>query len=957
MRLFLKLVCGVVFLLWSMNADAQDVQKLPDDPRIKTGKLANGLTYYIIKNAAAKGYADFCITQKVGTSLEEKEQYGMFKALEMLALRGTRNFTDSTITQYLRSVGVGNDDILFRTGKDDITYLIRNIPVRNPNTVDSALLILYNWSGSINIDEEDITNIMPALRNRLMDDWNASSRLDAAILREVFPGSPYANTPELSKIGKMEPYSSKDLRNFYYKWFRPDLQAVVIVGDIDPAALETQVKSVFSTIPKPLGGADRAYYDPPKFDGVKVVIRKDPEYNKTTVTIHLLKKPLPSGYKTTSVPYIEDYMDQAISTLLFNRIQDGIISRNLPISDVKIEQGKFMDMHQPGQFSITFQTQPGMVYAAIAYLSLELDRMAKYGFNNQEFINSREIYFRNLETLYDNRFRLGNGIFLKRALDNYLGDYSLASIEMRFEIMKEILFALNPEQLNEYANAMLGQKDNIIITCKMPQVADGEELSKERMLSSFTDALAKSPSSYLEAGVVKWPKYYTDAQPASVTSEITDPVTGAYVVILSNGATALLKKTDTSKDTVFFKGISKGGFSLMKGITLGNEKYLNEILNLGGLGDIPQPTLEKLFAYHNLSLKAEMSPNTEQIYGYAGGDNVEKLFQMIHLSLTARRADEKAFNVYKRGKVYDAMYQSLSPESVFMDSVLYYNNSNKKYVTPHSPRELNAMEYSPVLYSSRARFSNAADFVFIFAGNMDKGRFTELAVKYLGSIPGDISGKENWEVAPNYFTKGNVERRFLHQMVIPRTYVDVTLSCGMPYSIENFVLSQVFNVFLEKFYINGQIKDLAAKSRVTTKLLYYPEDIMVSESRFETDSAGAAGIVEIMDAGLDHVARSGIDPGVLEGLMKEVRSNFNKISGGNRYWLETLERRYMVGKDFHSPFLKVLEEVDTAAFREFVRRLKQQGNRVVVIMEGTTEDVKTRNLFRENKFIRDYFEL
>lgn len=957
MRLFFKLVCGFIFLLHSMNANAQDVQKLPDDPRIKTGKLANGLTYYIIKNTAAKGYADFCITQKVGTSLEEKEQYGMFKALEMLALRGTRNFTDSTITQYLRSVGVGNDDILFRTGKDDITYLIRNIPVRNPNTVDSALLILYNWLGSINIDEEDIMNIMPALRNRLMDDWDASSRLDAAILREVFPDSPYANTPELSKIGKTEPYSSKDLRNFYYKWFRPDLQAVVIVGDIDPAALETQVKSVFSTIPKPLGGAGRDYYDPPKFGGAKVVIRKDPEYNKTTVTIHLLKEPLSAKYKGTSVPYIEDYMDQAISTLLFNRIQDGIISRNLPISDVKIEQGKFMDMHRPGHFSITFQTQPGMVYAAIAYLSLELDRMAKYGFNNQEFINSREIYFRDLETLYDNRFKLGNGVFLKRALDNYLDDYSLASIEMRFEIMKEILYSLNPGQLNGYAKAMLGQKDNIVITCKMPQVAGGEELSKERMLSSFTDALAKSPSSYLEAGVVKWPKYYTDAPPVSVTSQITDPVTGAYVVILSNGATALLKKTDTSKDTVFFKGISKGGFSLMKGITLGNEKYLNEILNLGGLGDIPQPTLEKLFAYHNLSLKAEMSPNTEQLYGYAGSNNAEKLFQMIHLSLTARRADEKAFSVYKRGKVYDAMYQSLSPENVFTDSVLYYNNSNKKYVSPHSPRELNAMEYSPILYSSRARFSNAADFVFIFAGNMDKERFTELAVKYLGSIPGDISGKENWVVAPNYFTKGNVERRFLHQMVIPRTYVDVTLSCGMPYSIENFVLSQVFNMFLEKFYINGQIKDLAAKSRVETKLLYYPEDIMVSESRFETDSAGAAPIVEIIDAGLDHIVRNGIDPAVLETLIKEVRSNFNKISGGNRYWLETLERRYMIGKDFHSPFLKVLEEVDPAAFREFVRRLKQQGNRVVVIMEGTTEDVKTRNLFRENKFIRDYFEM
>lgn len=944
-------------LLLSVRGFSQDVQKLPDDPRIKSGKLANGLTYYIIKNTAVKGYADFCIAEKVGTTLEEKDQKGMFKALELLAMRGTRNFTDSTITQYLHSLGVGNSNIVFHTNPDNLIYSIKNVPVGNQNVIDSSLLILYNWLGSINIDEEDITQVMPVIKNRMMDEWDASKRMDAAIMKELYPRSSYARTPDPSGIVKMVPYSSKDLRSFYYKWCRPDLQAVFVVGDVDPNVMETRIKSVFSTVPKPLKDAERDYYTPKPLDGVRIIIQKDPEYNKTTVSINLLKEPLPEKYKKTSVPYIEEYMDNAISRLLFNRIQDGIISQNLPISNVKVEQGKFMEMHNVDKFSITFETQPNMVYAAISYLSVELDRMARYGLNNQEFINSRDMYFRELELLYDNRLKLDNGVFLKRAIKNYLHDYSLASIEMHFEIMKEIVYSITHGQLNEYAEAMVGQKENIVITCKMPQVRGSEEISKERILTSFNDALAQSPSSYLETGVVKWPKFNAQPKMATITSELTDPVNGAYVIILSNGATVVLKNTDSSKDTISFKGVSKGGFSQMNGVGLGSEQYLNDILNLGGLGDISQPTMEKLYLYHNLWTGANISPNTEELYGFADKGSAEKLFQIINMNLTGRRADEKAFNVYKRGKMYEASYHSLSPLDVFKDSVKYYNYGNKKYVVAPTIGELDAIEYSSVLYASRARFSNAADFVFIFAGNMDYQQFADLAVKYIGCIPGDVSKRENWQVVPNYLTKGNVYKRFLHRMVIPRTYIQVTLSCGMQYNLENEILSRILDKYLNGLYENGQIKNLSSKSSARVQLGYYPEEIMAACSTFETDSLKADQILPIIDYEMDNLVNHGIDSTLFYSIIYSIRHDFNEVSKGNGYWLDAIEKRYIVGKDFHSNFLKMLGEMTPDKFNGFIRNLRKNGNKVVVIMEGTTEDVNTRNLFKDNKFIKDYFDL
>ena len=203
---------------------AQDVEQLPDDPRVKKGTLANGLSYILIKNKDIKGSAHFGIAQKVGTTLENENQKGMFKMLETLTVRGTRNFTDSTITQYLKSIGLSSDDISFSTKDDDITYLIKNVPVGKGNSIDSSLLILYNWLGSINIDEEDIREEIPFVKNRLFYEWDAEKRLRCKLLEELYPDSGYADM-KYSDIEKIGNFTSKDLRNFYYTWFRPDFQA------------------------------------------------------------------------------------------------------------------------------------------------------------------------------------------------------------------------------------------------------------------------------------------------------------------------------------------------------------------------------------------------------------------------------------------------------------------------------------------------------------------------------------------------------------------------------------------------------------------------------------------------------------------------------------------------------------------------------------------------------------
>lgn len=950
-----------IMLLFAVSGRAfsqvPDVKQLPDDPRIKKGTLANGLTYYIVKNTAVKGYADFAIAQKVGTSIEQTNQKGMCKMMEFLSTKGTRNFTDSTIVKYLNSIGVDSKNIKFDTGADEIVYAIEGVPVGRQNTMDSTLLILYNWLASINIDEEDIAQTVPVLKNSLMDEWDAQKRIDDKFIKSLYPKSPYANSITIDQINGLKGYSSKELRNFYYKWFRPDLQAVFVVGDLDPAKVETQIKSIFATIPKPLKPEKRVYYTPKMVNGTQVIIGKDPEFDKTAVAIHFMRVPLLDKYKVTSVPYIESYFDDAISTLLLRRISSGIVSQNLPISNVRIERGKFMEMTNMETFSITFETLPSTVYAAISFLSGEINMLARNGFNPQEFANSRERYFRALEHVYDNRLSQSNSKYMERVMGNYLDGYSLASTEMHFEIMKEVLFSLKTSQLNDYARALLGQKEGVVISCSMPDVKGIGELSVERIQDSFVNSLSKSDYADKTGNLVRWPKFVAGDKQATFASQGTDPATGAGIYNLSNGIKVIYKQTENSADTLSFRAVSKGGLSVVRD-NYGKEieLYISDIANLSAVGGMSRSDWEKLFAYNNVQLNMRIDDHKEELYGYSGAASVEKLFHLINLYFTQRQSDYSSFDIYKKGKSYEALYRSISPVNVFEDSVTFYNSSNKRFIPTYSREYVEQMDYYKIQNTINGRFANPADFVYVFAGSVSPDVIADYVLKYLGSLS-TVTDKEEWFVTPSYPAKGKVERRFLHQMVIPRTYIDVTLSCGMQNNMENDIMGRLLQEYLSGVYANGKIKELSPKSSVSSEIDYYPEEIFICKSRFETDSAGLEQVLNHFNGVMQEMVYGGIGENTLTSLKKSLKEKIGAAMKRNGYWLDVYAGTYLLGKDFHSGYMDAVDAVTAEKLREFVDMVYRRGNMITVVMEGTSHDVNTQKLFRENQFIKEFFDL
>ena len=266
------------------------------------------------------------------------------------------------------------------------------------------------------------------------------------------------------------------------------------------------------------------------------------------------------------------------------------------------------------------------------------------------------------------------------------------------------------------------------------------------------------------------------------------------------------------------------------------------------------------------------------------------------------------------------------------------------------------MDYYKVHTAIKGRLGNPADFVYVFAGNASVDNMREYVVKYLGSLTTSHETEE-WIVNPNYAAKGKVERRFLHHMILPRAYVDVTLSCGMQNTQSNKALSGLLEEYLRRFCSKGAVKELSPKNEVAAGIEIYPEEIMVCRQRFETDSAGAQQILDLVDQRLSDVAYNGIPDEEFAAIKKDYMAKVSMQMQNGRFWVDSYMESCLQGKDLYSGLLAAVEGVTAKEFRNFVEKVSRRGNRIVVVLEGTTEDVNTQNLFRENQFIREYFDL
>ena len=936
-RLFLLVASIALFA----TANAQVPPTLPLDPKVRTGKLDNGLTYYVVKNAEPKGQAEFYIAQKVGAILEEENQRGLAHFLEHMAFNGSKNFPGNGIISYLEKIGVKfGVNLNASTGVDQTIYNISSVPVKRQGIIDSCLLVLYDWSCAISLKEEDIEKERGVIREELRTRSNAQMRMIETILPEIMPDSKYAHRLPGGLVKVIDSFTPKELRDFYQKWYRPDLQGIIVVGDIDPVAIENQIKSLFSSIPKKKDAAERVEFPVPDTKEALISVASDPEATSTDIMLMFKQDVLPKEFRPTAASLAVDYMNNMVTGMLNARLQEAAQKANPPYTFASASYGDYIVSNTKAAFDISAGAKDGEIDKALRAIVNESERVRKFGFTASEYERARANFTSRMEQIYKEREKQKNSFYVDQILNNFTTGNAMPGIEMEYTMMMQIAPSITIDQINMYAKS-LPKNENLAIAIMMPKKEGIKVPSKEDVLNIYNNALKDSVEAYKET-VSNEPLVPVAPVAGKVVNEINDPMSGAIVWTLSNGATVVVKKTDFKEDQIMFSASSRGGFSLFDKSDIVLTKVIGNMISLGGVGKFSQTDLRKVLAGKNVGISPSIGTYTEGMGGSSTPKDIETFMQLLYLNFTALRQDNEAYQAFMGRMKAQLQNAASDPMTAFSDTLQAALYNNNPYSKRMSIEMLDKIDYPRIMELGRARFANAADFTFVFVGNVDPASLKPLVETYIGSLPANKAKKENWANTGMVPAKGKLVKHFDKEMQTPKATVYTFLSGKAAYTVENLIMAdmmkQVFDMVFTKTIREEEGGTYGVG--VNMNMSFTPEEFFVFMFGFDTDVTLKEKLLKRAHLEINNVIEKGVNPADFAKITEYMQKNYTQNLRENKYWSSVITNRFVFGKDLHTTYEAALKSITLAKLQNFIKATISQGNELEVIMSGKAAEKK-----------------
>lgn len=933
----------VTTLAISVFASAQMPQKLPVDPKVRTGVLENGLTYYVVQNAEPKGQAEFYIAQKVGSVLEEDNQRGLAHFLEHMAFNGSEHFPGNGIISYLEKIGVKfGVNLNAGTSFDQTIYNISSVPVKRQGIIDSCLLILRDWSNSISLTDEDIEKERGVIREEFRTSSNAMLRMIEKMMPEIIPGSRYAYRLPIGTLDVINNFTPKEIRDYYHKWYRPDLQGIVVVGDIDPAAIEAQIKTLFGSIPKPVNPAVRMDILVPDTKEALISVGTDPEASSTNVQVMYKNNVLPKVMRETSAGLVMDYMNFLVTNMLSARFQELSQKADAPFTFAQASYGNycFGITQTKDAFTIGAGAKEGKLNETLKMIINEAEKVRRYGFTPSEYDRAKATYLSRLEQIYKEKDKQKNSYYVNQLVDNFINGNAIPGIETEYAMMQQIAPAITVENVNEYAKT-LPKDENLAIAVMMPQKEGLKVPSKDELMAVYQSALKETVEPYKET-LSNEPLVPVAPKAGKIVSEVKEPMSGATIWNLSNGATVVVMKTDFKDDQILFSATSRGGFSLIDKSEIPATKVMSEVATLGGFGNFNATDLKKVLAGKNVSLRTSIGMNSEGISGSSTPKDIETFMQLLYLNFTSMRQDNEAFQSFTARMKAQLENMAAQPMVAFSDTLQKALFNNNPYSQRLDLEMLAKINYEKTLQLAKARFANAADFTFIFVGNVDPAVLKPLAVTYIASLPANKSQKESWKNTGMVPVKGEVVKHFNKEMQTPKATVYNIMSGKIAYNLENTILAsmtkQVFDMVFTRTIREEEGGTYGVG--VSMNVSYYPEEYFSFLFGFDTDVALKERLLNRARLEINKVMANGVSPEDFSKIIEYMQKAYTQNLRENGYWLGAINSRYLIGKDMHTEYDAILKSVTKEKLQKFIKETLTQGNQVEVIMSGTAAPAK-----------------
>ena len=932
---------ALAFLALSGSLQAQSqMPPIPRDPAVRIGKLDNGLTYYIRYNNWPEKRANFYIAQKVGSLQEEESQRGLAHFLEHMCFNGTKNFPGDALLRYCESLGVKfGADLNAYTAIDETVYNIDNVPTTRQSALDSCLLILRDWAGSLTLDPKEIDQERGVIHEEWRLRTSASSRMFERNLTKLYPGSKYGARYPIGLMSVVDNFKYNELRDYYEKWYHPTNQGIIVVGDVDVDHVEAQIKKLFGPMKNPANPAPVVDENVPDNNTPIVIIDKDKEQTSTIVQMMMKHDVTPDSMKGDVDYMVYEYIKDVGISLLNNRLEEAALKPDCPFVGASASDDDYIFAKTKGAFSLAVSPKTTELTAeALKAAYIEALRAAKFGFTQTEYDRSKTSTLSSLDRMFSNREKRFTSQFAESYKEHFLNNEPIPPIEYYYETMKQVVPNIPLEYVNKVFAELVSKSDTNLVIVNFNPEKDGLTYpTEEGLLSAVRQARTTNLTAYVdnvknEPIITKMPK------PGKIVSQKRSPKFGYTELKLSNGVTVLLKKTDYKKDEVRLNGSGGSGSSAYGPADYVNLGVFDNAIDVSGLANFTNTELSKALAGKNASAGLSMSEQRMHLSGSSTPKDIETMFQLAYLNFTKISKDQEAFNNMMEGLKVSLQNRATSPDQAFSDSLNATIYGHNPRVKPLELSDLSKVNYDRILRIAAERTANANGWRFIIIGNYDEAKIRPLIERYLGSLPSKGPNPNSKQVV--FFKKGVIKNDFTRKMETPKANANmVWFSEDIPYTTENAIKASIAGQILSMVYIKKIREDASAAYSCGATGSASMEDkyhnvMLFAYCPMKPEKADVA--LKIMREEVVNLSKQ-CDASMLAKVKEYMAKEADDAMKSNGYWASVIGTWYRYGIDLHTNYKALVAKQTPESISNFVKEILKAGNHIQVTMMPAEE--------------------
>ena len=900
MKLIKSLFLVTLFIINGNISAQEDLSKpAPVDPDIRIGKLDNGLTYFIRRNTEPEKRASFYIIQNVGAILENDDQNGLAHFLEHMAFNGTTNFPGKGIINGLEKHGVAfGSNINAYTGFDETVYNLSDVPVEIPGLIDSCLLILHDWSDYITLSEKEIDLERGVIAEEWRTSKNASRRMIFEVIPVILKDSKYAKRDIIGDLDVIKSFSYSSLKNFYHDWYRTDLQAIAIVGDINVDELEAKIRSLFSEIKPVTDPAPREIEEVPYHKETNFVLAQDKEAPQTSVSVVVLHKAETAENK--NLKYIRDsHITNLMNSMINTRISELLQKENPPFVVGQVSFGGYYARAYDA-FTITAIANKNEEAKALEAIYTEAERAKRFGFQPGELNRAKAKMLSDYETYFKQKDKIDNDTYIQGIQDHFLTGEPLTSIDFDFDFLKQVIDGISPDETSaKFKEVMIDENRTIVV-----QGIEGDDIKHitEQEALAILDKVKNSQLTAYDDKTTGESLISEELKGSALVKTVDLPLFDAVEWTLANNVKVIYRKADYEKDNVILAAYSFGGISKLENDLVLPANLLPAVMPMYGAGDYDNVTLQKMLAGKKANITLALSETAESISGSSTPKDFETMMQLLYLRFAHPRFDKIAHDaiIGRFGAMIGNMEND--PDKIKNDSISLITTGYHPRTPILSKEAIAKISMDDIRKIYTDRFDGADEFTFFIVGNIEKENVLPMVEKYIGSLPVK-SRSESWIDRDVEQPEGKISREISMELKVPKSTVLLAFTSDMKYTPYNYLGLEVIKGILDIVYTEKVREDEGGTYGVGIQLSAQkrPEPIGEGMITFDCDPARANDLKAIIYRELDNLIKTGPSKENLDKAVNNMLKTREESKMHNSYWSSVLTRYYSYGINSDDP--------------------------------------------------------